>query len=914
MKFNEEDLKNKFSALDFDPQNARQNRIYSKLNFETNNRRYAMKKLIYAIGTVCIVGLLLIPVFKKDKTLQQPEIKAPKTTATVTPKTENKAPVFKADAETLKRIEQEKQAALERAKKAEEEAKQRIAKQEAERKALEEEMSSKAIYKERSSYESAKHVDGDYTSAAGAARSSSGISYARKTTSNAKYASRDYYDKSVSRTASRSYYGRSVSSYNSGSVWAYSDADYNSMNAESYKSFDGNAFKFVREEPLSTFSADVDTASYNIVRRDIERGVKPNKDAVRTEEFINYFTYDYAAPKASSKDPVNIITELTDSPWTEDLQVVKIGVKAKDIDKEKLPASNLVFLVDVSGSMASTNRLPLVKKSFAMLVEKLRSQDKVSIVTYANGTNVVLEGVSVADEGGKQRILSAMESLRASGGTNGSAGLDMAYQVAKSHFIKGGNNRIILATDGDFNIGNTSLGGLEKQITDAKESGVFLSVLGFGMGNYKDDKVQTLANKGNGNYAYINDLFEAKKALVKDFGATLFTVAKDVKFQVEFNPAKVQAYRLIGYEKRKLNDRDFNDDTKDAAELGAGHTVTVLYEIVPAGVKLPDGMADIDELKYSVKATPQAVDSDELLTVKLRYKEPDGDKSKLMSEVLKAKDYKTFEKTSEDTRFALSVAAFAELLKDSRYSKDTDLVKVIETARKAKGEDADGYRADFVKLMSLYEALPKENFNAPVQETFVSLTKPVITRRVYNYGYSSCTKTVTVPTSAQAADISYSQAKANFEQLRGIVDKLAESAQRYYASHNKLPQYFEELDTCFNGNVTFVDRNPSWHYKYFDGFPNKGQNLLMNDNGSYYATNQHNTYGVVSPNTQRHDAGKHFCKALTTDSVANEVCQKASGKKNPDTTNVSYAPSSYGLLANTYHETGPAKVIATYYW
>jgi len=695
MRLTDEEIKNKFSALDFDPQNARQNRIYSKLSLKTDDRRYAMKKLIYALGTVCIIGLLLIPVFKKEKKIEQPEIKQPVTTTTAekveTPKTETKAPAFKADAETLKRIEQEKQAALERAKKAEEEAvKQReMAREraESERKNI---FIQKDLEEELRRYPARAYHSVKAGSAASSMRDTDGYSSSafKKT-------------KERAINASASYYPAPRPSF------SYS-ADYNAMNAESYKSFEGNAFKFVKEEPLSTFSADVDTASYNIVRRDIERGVKPNKDAVRTEEFINYFTYDYAAPKSDSKDPVNIITEITDSPWTEDFQVVKIGVKAKDIDKDKLPPSNLVFLVDVSGSMSNTNRLPLVKKSFAMLVEKLRPQDKVSIVTYANGTSVVLDGVSLADEGGKQRIISAMEGLRASGGTNGSAGLEMAYKVAKSHFIKGGNNRIILATDGDFNIGNTSLGGLEKQITDAKESGVFLSVLGFGMGNYKDDKVQTLANKGNGNYAYINDLFEAKKALVKDFGATLFTVAKDVKFQVEFNPAKVQAYRLIGYEKRKLNDRDFNDDTKDAGEMGAGHTVTVLYEIVPTGAKLPEGMADIDELKYSIKATPQAVESDELLTVKLRYKEPDGDTSKLMSKVLKEKDYLAFDKTSDDTRFALSVAAFAELLKGNRYSKETDLVKVIETARKAKGEDAEGYRADFVKIMSLYEAFPKE--------------------------------------------------------------------------------------------------------------------------------------------------------------------------------------------------------------
>ena len=709
MRLTDEEIKNKFSSLDFDPQNARQNRIYSKLSFETDDRRYAMKKFIYALGTVCVIGLLLIPVFKREKQVEQPDI-APITATTVTketetPKAENKTPAFikEADGSALAleaeapekgrdpfvasyEISAQKQERLRRAEAEREYILSRQLKEEIRR------------HPARSYSMSSGHFDG---------ATAAGASFEMARAGNA---------------------GGSASFYH-GPRYTYS-ADYNAMDAESYKSFEGNTFKFVRQEPLSTFSADVDTASYNIVRRDIERGVKPNKDAVRTEEFINYFTYNYPAPKASSKDPVNIITELTDSPWNEDLQVVKIGVKAKDIDKDKLPASNLVFLIDVSGSMASTNRLPLIKKAFAMLVEKLRLEDKVSIVTYANGTTTVLDGVSLSDEDGKQKILSAMEGLRASGGTNGSEGLNRAYQVAKSHFIKGGNNRIILATDGDFNIGNTSLGGLEKQITEAKESGVFLSVLGFGMGNYKDDRVQTLANKGNGNYAYINDLFEAKKALVKDFGATLFTVAKDVKFQVEFNPAKVQAYRLIGYEKRKLNDQDFNDDTKDAGELGAGHTVTVLYEIVPTGVKMPDGLAGIDELKYSVKEAPKGVETDELLTVKLRYKEPDGDKSKLMSEVLKAKDYVAFEKTSEDTRFALSVAAFAELLKDSRYAKDTDIEKLIETARKAKGEDADGYRADFVKIASLYAALPKDVSNKNSSSSTLEISDDMI--RVIN--------------------------------------------------------------------------------------------------------------------------------------------------------------------------------------
>lgn len=654
MKLNDEELTNKFSALDFDPQNIRQNRIYSKLNFEKSDRRYVMKKFIYALGTVCLVGLLLIPILNRGKVMKN-QIPPDDTWASSEPAFMKNLDGSNSEAEALS--DQTKDALSTVA----------IRPAPTVRKSL-----------VRKSMASPRmHAD----MAAGRAGYAGG-SFGTATSAN----------------------------FSGGSVWRYSSGpsfDYNSMNDESYKSFEGNAFKFVKQEPLSTFSADVDTASYNIVRRDIERGLNPSFDAVRTEEFINYFSYDYPAPKASSKDPVNIITELTDSPWNEGFKVVKIGVKAKEIEKEKLPPSNLVFLIDVSGSMYSQNRLPLVKKAYAMLVKELRPNDKVSIVTYADGSKVVLNGVSLEEKDGKQKILDAMEGLTAGGGTYGSGGLDLAYKTAKENFIKGGNNRVILATDGDFNLGQTSLEGLEKQITQAKETGVFLSVLGFGMGNYKDDKVQTLANKGNGNYAYINDLFEAKKALVKDFGSTLFTVAKDVKFQVEFNPAKVQAYRLIGYEKRKLQDRDFNDDTKDAGELGAGHTVTVLYEIIPVGTKVPEGMPTIDELKYSEKQTAKTVNSDELLTVKLRYKEPDGDTSKLMSKVLKQDAYVPFAKATDDTRFALSVAAFAELVKKSRYSKNTDIKKLLENARKAKGEDADGYRADFIKLVSLYEAVPQ---------------------------------------------------------------------------------------------------------------------------------------------------------------------------------------------------------------
>lgn len=817
MRLTDEEIKNKFSALDFDKQNARQNRIYSKLSFKTDDRRYAMKKFIYALGSVCIIGVLLIPVFKREKKIEQPEIKQPVTTVAEKPeitKEEIKTPAFV-------KVEGEKvlptTSGLEETDRNPFLAQDVIdmARREAER------MRKAGLESARPAAMASMDLDGAAYDGAAMAN------FSTKSRSAGLAASAGgAYPRSMRMMPPPPDYRRHYS---------YS-ADYDSMNAESFKSFEGNTFKFVSQEPLSTFSADVDTASYNIVRRDIERGKLPNKDAVRTEEFINYFTYNYPAPKSSSKDPVNIITELTDSPWTEDLQVVKIGVKAKDIDKDKLPASNLVFLVDVSGSMSGQNRLPLAQKAFAMLVEKLRPQDKVSIVTYANGTSVVLDGASLKEEGGKQRIISAMEGLRASGGTNGSEGLKRAYEVAKKNFIKGGNNRIILATDGDFNIGNTSLGGLEKQITDAKESGVFLSVLGFGMGNYKDDRVQTLANKGNGNYAYINDLFEAKKALVKDFGATLFTVAKDVKFQVEFNPAKVQAYRLIGYEKRKLNDQDFNDDTKDAGELGAGHTVTVIYEIVPAGVKMPDGMAGIDELKYSAKAKPQAVDSDEMLTVKLRYKEPDGDKSKLMSKVLKAKDYLAFDKTSDDTRFALTAAAFAELLKGGRYSQETDIDKLIKEARKAKGEDEDGYRADFVKLMSLYEALPKE------KEEKYTHTVPVVTRYTPD----------PVFTSSVNEKVEYLKKAAK------AVKEVVAFEEEYYQEHG-------HYTSSFNKQVDM-----------------SGIRLLDYSNGRYvYAITKDGTNSIVwayrYTNSTNYD--KLTCQALQNNQNAIDACKKFLGNE-----------------------------------
>ncbi|MDR3113362.1 MAG: VWA domain-containing protein, partial [Endomicrobium sp.] len=346
-------------------------------------------------------------------------------------------------------------------------------------------------------------------------------------------------------------------------------SSYDAMQDKSYKKYGENSFCSTLSNPLSTFSADVDAASYNIARRVIASGKMPEPDSVRIEEFLNYFNYSYPQPEKG--EPVSIHFEYTDSPWNKGLKLVKIGLKAKDIEKEDFPPSNLVFLIDVSVSMSSENRLPLVKKSLKMLVDELRPQDLVSIVIYASGVEEVL---SVAKGSEKEKIKGIIDSIATGKGTSGSAGLNAAYQTAKKNFIKKGNNRVILATDGDFNIGAHSESELENQITQARSAGIFLSVLGYGMGNYKDSKVQTLANKGNGNYAYINDIFEARKTLVKEFGATLFTVAKDVKIQVEFNPEFASAYRLIGYEKRALNTQDFNNDAKGAGEIGAGHTVT----------------------------------------------------------------------------------------------------------------------------------------------------------------------------------------------------------------------------------------------------------------------------------------------------------------------------------------------------
>ncbi len=457
------------------------------------------------------------------------------------------------------------------------------------------------------------------------------------------------------------------------------------------KAYNENGFKKALVEPLSTFSADVDTASYNMLKEQINRGWPIQKEGVRTEALINNFAYDYPVPTGS--DPISINIEYATAPWNAKTQLVKIGVKAKEIDRSKLPQSNLVFLIDISGSMNSSNRLPLVKQAFKMLLNQLDKDDIVSIVTYASGTDVKLDGVKVKN---KEKIIEAIDSLQAGGATSGEEGLKLAYKVAKENFIRKGNNRIIIASDGDFNVGSSRTEDFEKQVSEAKESGVFISALGFGMGNYRDNMMETIADKGNGNYAYINDLKAAQKALVREFGGTMFTVAKDVKFQVEFNPAVVEEYRLIGYEKRLLNNEDFNDDTKDAGEVGSGHTVTVLYEIRPVG---SGEKMDIDPLKYG---KTEFTNKDEVLTVKMRYKDPAGDKSKLISKTLKKEDLKTFTNASNDFRFASAAAAFGQLLRDSQYLNGLTAKEIADIASKAKGEDDSGDRAEFVQLIRTY--------------------------------------------------------------------------------------------------------------------------------------------------------------------------------------------------------------------
>ncbi len=472
------------------------------------------------------------------------------------------------------------------------------------------------------------------------------------------------------------------------------------QNTNEFSRISENKYHTVKSDPLSTFSADVDRASYTLVRRSLGHGQLPETDAVKVEELINYFDYNYAAPQ--NQDPVAIHTDLAVCPWNPSHQLVRIGIQGKRNTADNLPPSNLVFLLDVSGSMEPENRLPLVKQAFKLLVQQLRPQDRVSIVVYAGAAGLVLPSTSGSE---KARIIAAIDKLHAGGSTAGGEGIQLAYRIAGENFIKEGNNRVILATDGDFNVGISSEKALEKLIEKEREQGVFLSVLGFGMGNYKDNKLETLADKGNGNYAYIDDFEEARRTFATEFGGTLFTIAKDVKLQVEFNPAQVQGYRLIGYENRLLDKEDFNDDKKDAGDMGSGHTVTALYEIVPAGSQMPQP-GSVDPLKYQQPApvpTP-LVQSKEVLTVKVRYKAPQGKKSQLLQAVLQA-GAKPISECPADFRLAASVAQFGMLLRNSPHAGKSSFEDAIKLAVSAKGDDPEGYRAEYIQLLKKARAL-----------------------------------------------------------------------------------------------------------------------------------------------------------------------------------------------------------------
>lgn len=460
---------------------------------------------------------------------------------------------------------------------------------------------------------------------------------------------------------------------------------------EEYGKITENNFKSVLSSPLSTFSLDVDNASYSNVRRFIMRNQMPYKDAIRTEEMINYFDYNYEEPDGDHPLKANI--EYGDCPWNKDTKLIQIGIKAKNFNSNKKVRQNLVFLIDVSGSMDSPDKLPLLKKSFKLLVDQLDENDKISIVVYAGSAGMALPPTN-GDKKGK--ILSVLESLQARGSTAGGAGIQLAYETAAENFIDRGNNRIILATDGDFNVGISNTSDLVDFVSKKKDEGIFITVLGFGTGNYKDEKMQEIADRGNGNHAYIDNIMEAKKVLVNELNSTLFTIAKDVKIQIEFNPAKVKEYRLIGYENRLLNDEDFVDDTKDAGEVGYGHTVTALYEIKPGKA---ESSLKYSELKYQeYRMRDGASESDEILTVKFRYKRPDENRSIEFSEIL-TDDPEKFEYASDNFRFASSVAEFAMLLRDSKFKGTSNYDEVESIAKKAKGEDKYGYRAEFIQLV-----------------------------------------------------------------------------------------------------------------------------------------------------------------------------------------------------------------------
>jgi len=460
-----------------------------------------------------------------------------------------------------------------------------------------------------------------------------------------------------------------------------------------------NPVKLVSEEPVSTFSADVDTASYSVVRKFLNDGALPPGDAVRIEEMVNYFDYSYPLPEHRAQ-PFRPTVQVYQTPWNPDTQIVHIGIKGFDIARAERPAANLVFLLDVSGSMDEPNKLPLVKKAMRLLVNELGPNDRVSIVVYAGAAGMVLEPTSGGD---KSKILAALDNLSAGGSTAGAEGIRQAYQLARASFMKNGVNRVILATDGDFNVGITDPNQLEDFVARERESGVSLSVLGFGMGNYNDALMQKLAQKGNGNAAYIDTINEGRKVLVEQIGGTLFTIAKDVKFQIEFNPARVSEYRLIGYETRLLNREDFNNDKVDAGDIGAGHAVTALYEIVPVG---SNGHL-MDPLRYRAATPVQPGNATgEIAFLRLRYKLPNEDQSRLIERPVTERDLQDLARANDDLRFAVAVAGFGQLLRNDPYMKNFGYAQVAGLANGARGTDPFGYRAEFVQLVRLAEALP----------------------------------------------------------------------------------------------------------------------------------------------------------------------------------------------------------------
>ena len=470
---------------------------------------------------------------------------------------------------------------------------------------------------------------------------------------------------------------------------------------EDYRHFNDNRFLTVGANPLSTFAIDVDAASYANVRRFLTEGRLPPADAVRVEELINYFPYDY--PDPTGDHPFSLTTAQMPAPWAQDHRLVLVGIQGRRIEAERLPPSNLVFLLDVSGSMASPDKLPLVKRAFRLLVEQLRPQDRVAIVAYAGAAGLVLPSTPGSD---KAAILAALDRLEAGGSTAGGAGIKLAYDVAREHRLARGNNRVILATDGDFNVGASSEGELVRLVEDRKREGTFLTVLGFGSGNLKDSRMEALADKGNGHYAYVDDILEARKVFVHELGGTLLTIARDVKVQVEFNPAQVAEYRLVGYENRLLAPEDFNDDAKDGGELGAGHAVTAIYEIVPVGRSTG---GSVDQLRYQARDGTRGERNDELLTVKLRYQAPAGGASRLVSRTVRTGE----RGAPESLGFAAAVAEFGMLLRNSEHKGSATWDQVLTLARAGMGRDPGGYRGEFVRLVELARGMRGADANEP---------------------------------------------------------------------------------------------------------------------------------------------------------------------------------------------------------